>query len=78
MAASFRELESAEKAAKRDTRLRRSHWSPSSLEGDGKPLIDKIRAYGEVGLDQYLCAFPKDRAAEMTERASDQLIPAFA
>jgi F420-dependent oxidoreductase-like protein len=78
MAASFRELEATEKSAKRDRPLRRSHWSPSSLEGDAKPLIDKIHAYGEAGLDQYLCAFPKERAAEMIERASKRLIPAFA
>lgn len=78
MAASFRDLDLVEKAAKRQGPLRRSHWSSSSLEGDGRPLIDKIRAYGEVGLDQYLCAFPKGRAADMIERASDRLIPVFA
>ena len=78
MAAAFRELEATEKSAKRESPLRRSHWAPSSLDADGKPLIDKIRAYGEAGLDQYLCAFPKDRAAEMIERARDRLIPAFA
>ena len=34
--------------------------------------------YAGAGLDQYLCAFPKDRAAEMVERSSEELIPAFA
>ena len=78
MAAAFSDLDSSEKTAKRETKLRRSHWSPSSLDGDGKALIEKIRGYGEVGLDQYLCAFPKERAAEMIQRSGDQLIPAFA
>src|SRR2546427_2816986 len=78
MAASFDELERIERMAKRDGRLQRSHWSASTLDGDGKPLIDKIRAYAGVGLDQYLCAFPKERATEMTERSRDRLIPAFA
>lgn len=78
MAASFRELEEAEQTAKRDKRLERSHWCASALEKDPKPLIDKIRAYGRAGLDQYLCAFPRERAAEMIERSREQLIPAFA
>jgi len=78
MAGSFRELEAIERTAKREKRLRRSHWSSSVLEGDGTPLIEKIRAYAGVGLDQYLCAFPKDHAAEMIERSRRQLIPAFA
>jgi F420-dependent oxidoreductase-like protein len=78
MAASFRELEGIEGTVKRDRRLQRSHWCSSMLEGDGKPLIDKIRSYAGVGLDQYLCAFPKDRAAEMIERSREHLIPAFA
>jgi F420-dependent oxidoreductase-like protein len=78
MAASFRELEAAEVAAKREQRLERSHWCASTLDGDGKPLVDKIRAYGRAGLDQYLCAFPKERAAEMVERSRDGLIPALA
>src|SRR5712692_3533644 len=77
MGASFRELEAAERTAKRERRLERSHWSSSMLEGDGKALIDKIRAYAGVGLDQYLCAFPKEHAAEMIERSRRQLIPAF-
>src|SRR5881628_2610078 len=50
MAASFDELERIERIAKRDGRLQRSHWSASTLDGDGKPLIDKIRAYAGVGL----------------------------
>jgi len=78
MAASFGELETIERAVKREKRLLRSHWCASTLEGDGKALVDKIRAYGGTGLDQYLCAFPKERAAEMIERSRDQLIPAFA
>jgi F420-dependent oxidoreductase-like protein len=78
MAASFGELEAAELAAKREQRLERSHWCASTLDGDGKPLLDKIRAYGRAGLDQYLCAFPRERAAEMVERSRDVLIPAFA
>jgi hypothetical protein len=77
MAASFKELETAERSAKRDGRLRRSHWSTSALEGDGNVLIEKIRSYAASGLDQYLCAFPKERAAEMIERSRDRLIPAF-
>ena len=77
MAASFRELESMERAAKREQPLARSHWSTSALEGDGKALIEKVRAYQRAGLDQYLCAFPKERAAEMIERSRDRLIPAF-
>ena len=78
MAASFRELEAAELAAKREQRLERSHWCASTLDGDPKLLLDKIRAYGRAGLDQYLCAFPRERAAEMVERSRDVLIPAFA
>ena len=78
MAASFKELDAIERAEKRTERLQRSHWSTSTVEGDGKPLIDKIRSYAGVGLDQYLCAFPKERAKEMTERARERLIPAFA
>ena len=78
MAASFNELEAVEQTVKRDARLRRSHWCASTLEGDGKLLIDKIRAYAGAGLDQYLCAFPKERAMEMTERSRERLIPAFA
>src|SRR5439155_479804 len=78
MAASFRELDAAEGASKRKVRLQRSHWCASTLEADAKPLVDKIRAYAGAGLDQYLCAFPKDRAAEMVERSSEELVPAFA
>jgi len=78
MAASFNELEAVEQTVKRDARLRRSHWCASTLEGDGRLLIDKIRAYAGAGLDQYLCAFPKERATEMTERSRERLIPAFA
>ncbi|TMC77186.1 MAG: LLM class flavin-dependent oxidoreductase [Chloroflexi bacterium] len=78
MGASFRELEAVERTTKRDNRLQRSHWCSSTLDGDAKPLVDKIRAYAGAGLDQYLCAFPKERAAEMVERSRDLLIPAFA
>jgi hypothetical protein len=78
MMLSFGELEEIERSAKREKRLRRSHWCASTLDGDPKPLIDKIRAYAGAGLDQYLCAFPKERAAEMVERSREQLIPAFA
>jgi F420-dependent oxidoreductase-like protein len=78
MAASFGELDSMERTAKREKRLQRSHWSSSALEGDGRPLVDKIRTYASAGLDQYLCAFPKARAAEMIERSRELLIPAFA
>jgi alkanesulfonate monooxygenase SsuD/methylene tetrahydromethanopterin reductase-like flavin-dependent oxidoreductase (luciferase family) len=58
MASSFKELETAERTAKREQRLERSHWCGSTLEGDGTELIEKIRAYAGAGLDQYLCAFP--------------------
>ncbi|HEV8536213.1 MAG TPA: TIGR03560 family F420-dependent LLM class oxidoreductase [Candidatus Limnocylindria bacterium] len=78
MAESFRELESMERAANREAPLMRSHWSSSELDGDGQALVEKIRAYGKVGLDQYLCAFPKERAAEMIERSRERLVPAFA
>jgi probable F420-dependent oxidoreductase len=77
MAASFKELESMERAAKRKHPLARSHWSSSTLEDDGNALIEKVRAYARAGLDQYLCAFPKERAAEMIERSRDRLVPAF-
>jgi probable F420-dependent oxidoreductase len=77
MATSFRELEATERAAKREKRLVRSHWSSSTLDGDGRALVAKIKSYAGVGLDQYLCAFPKDRAAEMIERSAKELIPAF-
>jgi F420-dependent oxidoreductase-like protein len=77
MAASFKELEAMERTAKRDGRLQRSHWSTSILEGEGKPLVDKIREYARAGLDQYLCAFPKERAAEMIESSRERLVPAF-
>lgn len=78
MAASFKELEAMERAVKREERLQRSHWCASTLEGDGKALIDKIRAYAGAGLDQYLCAFPKERAMEMIESSRERLMPAFA
>src|SRR2546426_9838742 len=78
MASSFRELEAIEQKANREKPLRRSHWSSSALEGDGKALADKIRSYTRAALDQYLCAFPKERAAEMIERSRELLIPAFA
>ena len=78
MAASFKELETIERAVKREERLRRSHWCASALEGDGKALVEKIRGYAGAGLEQYLCAFPKERATEMIERSRDRLIPAFA
>jgi hypothetical protein len=77
MAAAFRELDGAERVANREQRLRRSHWSASTLDGDGEPLVDKIRSYAGAGLDQYLCAFPKERAAEMVKRSRERLIPAF-
>ena len=78
MAGSFHELAAIERKANREKPLQRSHWSASMLEGDGKPLVDKIRAYARAGLEQYLCAFPKDHAAEMIERSRESLIPAFA
>jgi hypothetical protein len=78
MAASFKELDTIERTVKREKRLQRSHWCASTLEGDGKPLVDKIRAYAGAGLDQYLCSFPKERAMEMIERSRDRLIPALA
>lgn len=78
MGAAFRELAEMERAAKRERQLARSHWSASALDGDGSALIDKIERYEDAGLDQYLCAFPKERAAEMIERAHERLIPAFA
>jgi len=78
MATSFRDLQAAERTAKREKPLQRSHWCSSVLDGDAKPLIGKIRAYADAGLDQYLCAFPKDRAAEMIERSRELLVPAFA
>ena len=77
IAAAFKELGSMEVAAKREKPLLRSHWSSSTLEGDGRSLVEKIRGYGRAGLDQYLCAFPKDRAPEMIERSRERLIPAF-
>lgn len=78
MAASFAELKEVERTAKRERPLVRSHFSASTLDGDAKPLIGKIRAYADAGLDQYLCAFPKEHAPEMVERSREQLIPAFA
>ncbi len=78
MAAAFKGLGSIEEAAKREKPLLRSHWSSSTLEGDGEALVEKVRGYAGAGLDQYLCAFPKDRAAEMIERSRERLIPAFA
>ena len=78
MAASFKELETIEGTAKRERRLQRSHWCASALEDDGKALVAKISAYGNGGLDQYLCAFPKERATEMIQRSRERLIPAFA
>ena len=77
MAAAFQELGSIEGAAKREKPLLLSHWSSSALEGAGRSLVEKIRGYGRAGLDQYLCAFPKDRAPEMIERSRERLIPAF-
>jgi len=78
MASSFKALDAIERAAKRERRLQRSHWSTSTLEGDVQALVDKIRGYATVGLDQYLCAFPKERATEMVTRSRERLIPAFA
>jgi probable F420-dependent oxidoreductase len=78
LAAAFADLDALERAAKRERRLVRSHWSNSALDGNGAALIEKIRAYAAVGLDQYLCAFPKDGAADMVARSRERLIPAFA
>ena len=78
MAGAFRDLAEMERAAKRSQPLMRSHWSSSTLDGDGAALIDKIERYEDAGLDQYLCAFPKERAAEMIERSRVRLVPAFA
>ncbi len=75
MVQAFTELEEMERAAKRERPLMRSHWSSSVLEGDGDRLLDKIDGYARAGLDQYLCAFPRDRAAEMIERSATALIP---
>jgi alkanesulfonate monooxygenase SsuD/methylene tetrahydromethanopterin reductase-like flavin-dependent oxidoreductase (luciferase family) len=77
MAAAFTELGSMERAAKREKPLMRSHWSSSTLEGDGRALVEKIQGYAGAGLDRYLCAFPEDRAAEMIEHSRERLIPAF-
>jgi F420-dependent oxidoreductase-like protein len=78
MAASFAELREVERTVKREKPLQLSHFSVSTLDGEAKALVAKIRAYGAAGLDQYLCAFPKERAAEMVERSRTELIPAFA
>ncbi len=74
MAEAFAELARIERAAKRERRLVRSHWSSSALEGDGAALLEKIDGYARAGLDQYLCAFPRDRAAEMIERSATRLV----
>jgi F420-dependent oxidoreductase-like protein len=74
----FAELATYERATRRAKRLLRSHWSSSTLDGDGRALVEKIRAYEASGLDNYLCAFPKDSANEMIVRSRERLVPAFA
>jgi hypothetical protein len=66
------ELDAACRAMKRERRLMRSHWSGAEITDDAslRTLRDRIEAYARAGLDRYILAFPKERAAEMIPRAS--------
>ena len=66
------ELDEACRTTKRDRPLLRSHWSGAELTDDAslRTLRDRIEAYERAGLDRYILAFPKERAAEMIPRAS--------
>jgi probable F420-dependent oxidoreductase len=66
------ELDAASRAAKRERRLLRSHWSTADAGDDAalKTLRERVDAYARAGLDRYILSFPRERAAEMIPRAS--------
>jgi len=66
------ELDEACRAMKRDRPLMRSHWSGAEITDDTSldTLRERIDAYARAGLDRYILAFPRERAAEMIPRAS--------
>ena len=64
------ELDTACVAAKRTTRLLRSHWSSVAVTDAASlaELRQRSAAYGRAGLDRWILAFPKDHAREMVRR----------
>jgi probable F420-dependent oxidoreductase len=66
------ELDEACRATKRARPLLRSHWSSAEVtDADSlRTLRERIEAYARTGLDRYILAFPKERAAEMIHRTA--------
>lgn len=74
MRARIEELRAACASVKRERPLRTSHWSSVEVEGDRasqQALRDRIAAYASAGLERFILAFPKERSAEMVERAAE-------
>ena len=68
------ELRAACETMKRERPLRTSHWSSIELEADRaslQALRERIAAYTKAGLERFILAFPKERAAEMVKRAGE-------
>ncbi len=66
------QLDEACRAMKRTRRLMRSHWSGAEItdEASLRELRRRIDDYERSGLDRYVLAFPKERAADMIPRAA--------
>ena len=66
------ELDEACRVTKRARPMLRSHWSGAEITDDEslRTLRDRIESYTRAGLDRYILAFPKERAAEMIQRSA--------
>lgn len=77
MRSAIAEIDAASRAAKRERRLLRSHWSSAEIEDSDSSvgaLRDRMAAYEVAGLDRLILAFPKDRAAEMVRRTGARIL----
>ena len=77
MAAAIGELRAIERAVGRTAPLRTSHWGPVAL-GEADELLRRVRGFADTGLDQFLCAVPRERSLETSERAARTLLPVLA
>ena len=74
MRARIDELRAACETMKRERPLRTSHWSSIELEADRaslQALRERIAAYAKAGLERFILAFAKERAAEMVKRVGE-------